>query len=148
MAATSAFTSAGSKLYTSSVLPATYDAAGFGALTWTEVKEITDLGEFGATYTLVTHNPLGSRITVKRKGSLNNGTLELKMARVVTDAGQAKLVTASGVDNSYSFKVVLQDGTIDYFTGQVMSYKTNVGSVDQITSAACSIEIDSSVTEV
>ena len=147
MAATSAFTSAGSKLYTSSVLPATYDAAGYGALTWTEVKEITDLGEYGAAYALVTHNPVGSRITVKRKGSLNNGTLELKMARVVSDSGQAKLVQASASDNSYAFKVVLQDGTINYFTGQVMSYKTNIGSVDQITSATASLEIDSSIIE-
>lgn len=148
MAATSAFTSAGSKLYTSSTLPSTYDSAGYGALTWTEVKEITDLGEYGATYALVTHNPVGNRVTVKRKGSINYGTLELKMASVVSDAGQTKLVQGSAVDSSYAFKVVLQDGTINYFTAQIMSYKKSVGTVDQITSASVSLEIDSTVVEV
>lgn len=143
-----AFTSAGTKISISAALPATYDATGFGALTWTEIGEVSDLGEFGRQYNMVTFNPLGSRKTVKRKGSYNDGTITAQMARVPSDAGQTILTEALDSDNSYSVKVVLQNGTTFYFTAQIASYTTNVGSVDQITSASVSIEIDDDIIEV
>lgn len=146
--ASNAFTSAGTTISISAVLPATYDSAGFAALTFTTIGEITDAGEYGKTYNLVSHNPLGDRKTYKFKGSYNNGSMTLQMGRVPDDAGQTILLAALDSDNSYSIKVVLQDGTINYFTAQIMSYTTSVGSVDQITAATVSIEIDSDVTEV
>ena len=141
-------TSAGTTLGISAVLPATYDAAGFGALTFALAGEITDMGEFGKEFALVTHNPLGDRKTVKRKGSYNNGALTMQMARVPSDAGQTLLIAALESDTSYSFAVTLQDGTIEYFTAQTMSYTTNVGSVDQITAASVTVEIDDEIVEV
>ncbi len=142
-------TSAGSFLSISANLPATHDVAGFEAVevTWTEVGEITDLGEFGREYNLVTHNPLKDRRTVKRKGSFNDGSVTLQMARDVSDAGQTLLQTAQDDDNSYSIRITLQDGTPVYTTAQVMSYKTSVGSVDQITSATTMLEIDNDIIE-
>lgn len=147
-ASSTAFTSAGTKLYTTSSAPATYSSAGFAALTWTEVGEIVNLGDFGRTYNVVNHIQLGSRKTVKLKGSYNEGNLNLQLARAPGDVGQAKLVTALGVDTSYSFKVVLQDGTIMYFSGQVVNYTTNVGASDQIVGASCVIEINNDIIEV
>lgn len=147
MAVSQAFTSAGTRIYIGNA-PATYDAVGFAAVSFTEIGEITDAGEFGRTYNQVTHNPLGDRRTVKRKGSYNDGAMSLQMARVPADAGQAILVTALNSDASYAFKVVLQDGTIFYFTAQIMSYTTNVGSVDQITAATVNVEIDADIIEI
>lgn len=146
--ASQAFTSAGTTLSISAAAPATYDSTGFGALTWTEIGEVSDMGEFGRQYNLVTFNTLGDRRTVKRKGSYNDGTIACQMARVPTDAGQAVLVTAVDSDSSHSIKVVLQDGTIFYTTAQIMSYTTNVGNVDQITSATVNLEIDNDIIEV
>jgi len=143
-----AFTSAGTKISISATAPATYDATGFGALTYTEIGEVTELGEFGRTYNIVTFNPLGDRRTVKRKGAYNDGTIAAQMARVPSDAGQAILTAALASDDSYSMKVVLQDGTIFYFSAQIASYTTNVGSVDQITAASVNIEIDNDIIEV
>lgn len=142
------FTSAGTTLEVSASLPASYDGTGFAALTFTEVGEITDMGEYGRQYNLVTHNPLNNRRTVKRKGSYNDGSLALQLARVPADAGQLILFNAVDSDESVSCKVTLQDGTIQYFTAQVMSYTTGVGSVDQITNAACTLEIDNDIVEV
>jgi hypothetical protein len=147
MAASKAFTSAGTKFYMSAALPATYDIITFAALTWVEIGEISDLGEFGRQYNLVTFNPLGDRRTVKRKGAYNDGTIAAQMARVPTDAGQTMLVGAVNSDASKAIKIVLQDGTIFYTTVQVMSYTTNVGSVDQITSATVNMEIDNDILE-
>jgi hypothetical protein len=67
---------------------------------------------------------------------------------VPDDAGQVLLLAAQDSDDSYSFKITLQDGTVNYFTGQVMSYRTSIGSVDQITSASVTVEVDSDIVEV
>ncbi|MBH3440537.1 phage tail tube protein [Pseudomonas luteola] len=143
-----AFTSAGTTLAVAAALPATQDAAGYAALTWVLVGDVTDIGEFGKSYDLVTHNPLAERATYKRKGNYNNGNLAVQMARVPTDGGQTILIDAVDDDDSYPFRVVLQNGTTQYFSGQVMSYTTNVGNGGQITAAAVSIEIDGDVVEV
>ena len=143
-----AFTSAGTKLHISASAPATYNSTGFAALTWTEIGEVSEMGEFGRQYNLVTFNTLGDRRTVKRKGSYNDGTIACQMARVPDDAGQTILVTAVNSDASYSIKVTLQDGTVFYTTAQVMSYTTNIGNVDQITSATVNLEIDNDILEV
>lgn len=140
-------TSAGSTLGISASLPATYDVTGFNALTYTAVGEITDLGEFGTEYALVTYTALGQRQTKKLKGSFNNGSLQLQLGRDTADAGQTLLRTALASDNSYSFRVTLQNATRLQFTGKVMSYKTSVGSVDQITGASTAIEVDSVIVE-
>ena len=145
MAVSKVRTSAGSTLSVSASAPTTYDATGFAALTYTTVAELTDLGSFGKKYNLVSFNPLGDRKTVKRKGSYNNGTLSLKMGSSVTDAGQIALQAGSVSDNSYSFRVVLQSGSTYYFSGQIMSFELEVGSVDQITGANCDVEIDNDV---
>lgn len=142
-----AFTSAGTKIFIGAALPLTYDKAGFEAVVWEEIGEVTDLGEFGREYALVTHNPLGDRRTVKRKGSYNDGQVAMQMARVPSDDGQDDLIAARDSDDSFAFKVVLQDDTHLYFSAQVMSYTTNVGSVDQITSAAVALEIDNDILE-
>lgn len=146
--ASKAFTSAGTKLLISASAPATYNAVGFTALTWTEIGEVSEMGEFGRQYNLVTFNTLGDRRTVKRKGSYNDGTIACQMARVPDDAGQTILTTAVNSDNSYSIMIELQDGTVFYTTAQVMSYTTNIGNVDQITSATVNLEIDNDIIEV
>jgi hypothetical protein len=146
MAVSKARTSAGTKLHVSTAAPATYDKAGFIAVvagSWKEVGEITDLGSFGKKYNLVSHNPLGDRKTIKRRGSYNNGTLSLKYAAVPTDEGQV-ILDAAG-DASLYFKVTTQSGSKYYFSGQVMGTTLEIGSVDQIMAGSCDIEIDDDI---
>lgn len=141
-------TTAGSTLGLSAVAPATQDAAGYNALTYTSAGEITDLGTLGKTYATVTHSPVGNRRVQKIKGSYNNGTMTIKMGRDYSDAGQAAFVAALGSDSPYSFKLTLQNGKKLYFQGLVSSYTTDVGSVDQITAADATIELISDIVEV
>lgn len=156
MAASSAVrTSAGTKLYISgtvntpapapAALASTYDAATFGSASYIQIGELVDLGSFGKKYNLVSFNPLGARNTVKRKGSYNNGTLQLKLGDAILDNGQIAIKAASDQDLSYAFKVVTQSGTTYYFTGQVLGWTLNVGSVDQITGLDVDIEIDNDI---
>jgi hypothetical protein len=136
--------SAGSTLQVSATTPATFNSAGYAALTYTTVGEITNFGEFGRVYALIKHNPVATRATVKKKGSYDEGQLALQLGLDTDDAGQIIMKAASLSDNDYSIKVTTQNGDVYYMQVQVMSFKVNVGSVDQITSAACTLEITSS----
>lgn len=146
--ASKAMTSAGTTIGISAVLPATYNQAAFAALTYTEIGEVSDLGEFGREYNIVKFNPLKDRRTVKRKGSFDDGTVQVQLAKAATDAGQILLKSAVNSDASHSVKIVLQDGTTFYFTAQVSSSTVNVGNVDQITSSTFKLEIDNDIIEI
>lgn len=141
-------TSAGSTLAVSAALPATEDAAGYNALTWTVAGEVTDLGEVGKEFNTVNHSPLQSRRVIKIKGSYNNGTMAVQMGRDFTDAGQAALVTALSVDVPYAVRLTLQNGKKLYFKAMVSSFKYNIGGVDSITAASCNFELVSDIVEV
>ncbi len=141
-------TSAGSTLKVSASAPGTFDASGYGTLFTSSpvppaVGEITDMGEFGREYALVTHMPVGSRGTQKFKGSFNEGTMTLSLGLDTDDAGQILMKAASLSDNSYSFMVTTQNGDKYYFQAKVMSFKVGVGSVDSITTATCTLELTS-----
>lgn len=137
-------TSAGTTLKVSASAPATFNSAGYGALTFTAVGEITDLGEFGREYALVTHNPVGTRGTQKFKGSFNEGTMNLSLGLDTDDAGQVLMKAASTADTPYSFEVTTQNGDKYYFQAIVMSFKVGVGSVDSITTATSTLELTTS----
>jgi hypothetical protein len=144
--------SVGTIVSVSATAPATYDATGFAALTWSACGELADLPAFGAEAALATHTPLKTGIVAKRRGSLNYGSVTLTMALSETDAGQTILQTkgsaAAGASALVSVKVALVNGDIQYFTAQVMSFKTNVGNADAITMAEVTLEIDNSVVKV
>jgi len=129
--------------------PATLDAAGFGAVSYTAVGEINDMGEFSlATYNEIKATSVGNRRTRKLKGSYENGSMALKMNLDSGDAGQTAMKTALSSDADHSIKVVLQDGSIYYFAAKVMSFKVTLGGVDSITMASTDLSLNSDVVEV
>lgn len=138
-------TAAGASLAISTVAgpPATFDEAGYSALIYTNIGEITNIGEFGKEFALVTHQPLDTRGVKKGKGSFNNGTLNPTLAVDNEDGGQVLLQTALESDVPYAFLVTLQDGSEYYMMGRTMSFKTTVGTVDDVVTASPTIEVDS-----
>ena len=142
-------TSAGALLSISNSYPSTYTAAGFAALTYIPVHEISDLGEFGLEYKEVNHMSLDTRNTTKRKGSYDPGTMQLVLGRVVSDPGQAALIAARDSDASYAFSIYFpQDGSTIYLSAQVMGYKTKIGGVDSILTANTKLALDQPPIEV
>lgn len=138
-------TAAGASLAiaTTSGPPTTFDNTGYATKTYTVIGEITNIGEFGKEFALVTHQPLATRGVKKGKGSYNNGTLSPALALDEADAGQILLRTALESDESFAFRITLQSGDAYYLMGKVMSYKPNVGGVDDVVTATPSIEVDS-----
>lgn len=140
--------SVGTKFYVSAAEPATYDTAGFGALSWTEVGEVESLGEFGGNASITNFVPLGTGVVKKRKGSIDYGTVSAAIGRLVGDTGQA--ILKAGFDGAakytvHSFKVVNADASIAYFTGIVGSFTKVVNDSNAVTMVNCNVEIDNNV---
>jgi hypothetical protein len=128
--------------------PATYDAAGFGAVSYTEIGEVNDLGEFSlATYNEIKANSVGNRRVSKLKGSYENGTMTVKVNLDSDDTGQTAAKTALDSDADHSVKIVLQDGSIYYVAAKVMSFKISLGGVDNITMGTIDLALNSDVVE-
>lgn len=121
--------------------PATYDAAGYNALSTTLVGEVTTIGDFGREFNLVTHNPIDKRGTVKLKGSFNEGSLSIAGALDTDDAGQILMKAASGSDNDYSFLITTPEGDKYYFQAKTMSFKVRPGGVNDVKSFSAQLEI-------
>lgn len=139
---------AGASLRITASAPATFTVAGYAALAFTRIGEITDLGEFGREYNVITHNPIDTRATRKLKGSYNEGQMQLQLALKTDDPGQIIAKQASESDADYYFDLVLQNGSHYYFPAKVMSFKRGVGSVDNVVSATINLELTSSSTGI
>lgn len=127
-------TVASTVLYVSAAQPATDNVAGYAALTWTLVGEVTDIPSvLGREYNTSTHAPIASAQQTEKKASYKLGNAEFTCAWVDVDAGQ--IIISAGADHAnaiYSFKLVKQGGAIRYFTAQVMKFVENHGTVDDV----------------
>jgi hypothetical protein len=141
-------TSAGTIIAISAGVPATFDVAGYAALSYTTIASIEDAGEHGRVYAEITFNPLDTRGTQKFKGSFNEGNKTLTLAYDSDDAGMVLLKTALASDNDYAFKVTYPNGDIDYFQAKVMSLVKQVTTVDTVRMATVELAIVSSATGV
>jgi hypothetical protein len=144
-----AITSATTSFYIGATKPTTYDGAGFAAVTWTKVGEISNFGTLGGQTNIVTHIPVDTSAVVKRTGSVDYGTMDLQGART-TDAGLTALRSFFTSRASTAFKVVYPTalGQVDYFTGVVASNQTNVANADSILGFSVQVAIDNEILSV
>ena len=124
----------------SASLPATFDDTGYAALTFSAIGQVTDWTPGGQVYNVVTSNPIAQRSTDKYKGTFNNGADSITVNRDDDDAGQVIIQAALTSDADQSFEVTYQDGTIDYFTGKVVSFDTVAGGADSIVQKTIQLE--------
>lgn len=134
-------TVAGSTLGISASTPATFNAAGYAALVFTNIGNIDNAGSDGRVYNEVTFNPIATRGTRKFKGSFNEGNKTITLAYDSADAGAILLKTALNDDDDYSFEVSLPDGSFRYFQAKVMSFVNEENSVDDIRMATVELSI-------
>ena len=142
-------TAAGSAIALTPASPATSDAAGYAALTFTEVGNVEKIGTLGATFAKVEFQPLKGP-KQKYKGSVDYGTLAPSMAIDTADAGQTLLRTAAddASNKLYSFQVTYAGGAIRYFQGRVFGNPETTDGADTMLMAAPSIEISTAIIRV
>jgi hypothetical protein len=141
-------TVAGTTVGISASTPATFNEAGYEALSFTNIGNIEDGGEHGRVYAEVTSNPIDTRGTKKYKGSFNEGTKSLSITYDSDDAGMILLKTALNSDNDYSFEVQYPDGDIDWFQAKVMSLSKATTTVDTMRMVSVDLSITTSVAGV
>ncbi len=139
-------TVAGASIAISATIPTTFDSSGYATVFTASpgpavIGQITDAGQHGRVYNVVTHNPIGSRGTQKFKGSFNEGQKVLIVGIDEDDAGQTLAITALDSDNDYSFKVLYQNGSIDYFQAKVIGFQKSMTGVDTMLTATLTLEI-------
>jgi hypothetical protein len=135
------FTSAGTTLGLSASAPATYDKAGYEALVFTTVGEVSDLGDIPSRiYELVTWQPIAERGMRKAKGGYQIGSQTITMGEDPSDAGQALLDAAIASDTVYSIKIAHPElGTI-YARALVMGGTRSRGDVNSIATRQVTLE--------
>ncbi|OHV81611.1 hypothetical protein [Rhizobium sp. LCM 4573] len=113
------------------------NAAGFGALTFTPVGSVGNLGDYGAAPNIVSYNTLDTEVTSKAKGVEDAGELSIEVARIFDDPGQIAMRAAAGTKFNYAVKIEYADApgpewsnTIMYAAGPVSGPQLLGGSTD------------------
>lgn len=123
------YSGSGTCLSVSAAAPATHDAAGFAALTWTQVGELESIGEFTINHATVNFTNLCTGKTSVAKGAEEAVTVAIGVALDRDDAGQTLMTTArKSLTAVYSFKIMEANGDIVYFRAHVMSERITGGS--------------------
>lgn len=135
-------TRSGTTLAISAGTPATFDATGYAALTWTTVGEVTDPGGGGKTFQTVTHMAIARRFEQKAKGMGSYGARTIEMAVDRDDAGQDLIDAALSADADYSFRYTSQSGTVEYCRGQITAAPYNGGDGNTVWSRTVTLEVN------
>lgn len=141
-------TVAGTTVGISASTPATFTEAGYKALTFTTISNITDGDKHGRVYAEVTSSPIDTRSVSKYKGSFNEGNKTLQIDYDSDDAGMILLKAALNSDNDYSFEVAYPNGDIDWFQAKVMSLVKTTAGVDSMRTATVELAITTSSTGI
>jgi hypothetical protein len=147
-------TATGWKLYISAPSPATDTLSEYEALTWTEVKEIENLGDFGDESSAVTFASLSDARVRKLKGARDAGTMAIVVGRDPLDPGQQAMIAAEKTNFEYPFKIVAADNpsasytpTTFYFKGLVMSQRNAAGANDNVVRTTFNVGINTPLIE-
>jgi hypothetical protein len=124
----------GTTLAISASLPATYDAAGYGAtsITYTAIKEIETIGPHGITASVTEFTPIDTAVVTKVKGSKNYGNLSVTCGYLPSDAGQDIIEAAAESNAHYSIKVTYQDTSVHYLDVIVTKDEIQDGAVNDV----------------
>lgn len=117
----------GSKVSLVAGLPATFDSAGYDALTFVEIKGIVDVGEIGDQQNDIAIDTLVGRVE-HVNGSSDLGEIAVSYSFIDADAGQVLVRAAAGTNSAYSFEVEDADGKLAYFHGIIANSRDRARS--------------------
>ena len=149
-------TAAGSTI---AIGPANSTAASqtdYEALSFTEVGEVENIGEFGDVFNEVNFTALADRRVRKFKGSRNAQNIQVVIGHDSANTGQTDLAAALESDSDFAFRVRLDDPgsgtgaapTTFYFRGKVMGAPITVGDTETIVRINATIGINSDILKI
>lgn len=104
--------------------PATQDAAGFGALTYTNIVGMISVGEVGDTSEDISVPYLSGR-NAHVNGAKDGGSREFAYVYEKTDPGQVLLRANNNNNVDVSLRVTDPDGEVRYFFGRIADIMDN-----------------------
>ncbi len=113
----------GSTLSVSAAKPATEDASGYGALTWTEVGKVVSIGELGDEAEDIAFDVLKTGRKNHVNGVKDIGDVPVTIEYDVSDAGQVIITAGNNGNTTHSFRITDTDGENWYFYGLIANQK-------------------------
>lgn len=113
----------GATLWVANALPATNDAAGFEALTWTQVSVLVEEPQFGRAAEMTDAPNLSTGFTgaIKGAGSGAESEIIVRYDAAATQTGYDLLKTvAQSLNGSCSLKIGYGSGAFDEITGPAL----------------------------
>lgn len=138
---------AGSTLAVAQSMPTDVTAAGFAALSYTQVKGVKVVGEIGNQYATTVKNCIGMARPYQTMSGLAELSVQVELIRIA-DVGQDMLRAVVGLDVAYSYRVTRPDGSKIYFTAQVNGLMNGGFTSTSIAEQKCSMAVLSKVIEV
>ena len=122
--------------------------AAFEADTYAEIKEISNVGEIGASANVVQFPVVSDEFVKKSKGTRNAGDPVVVVGYVADDAGQVAMRAAEKTKFYYNFKLVLADAidenhtdTTIYFRALVAGTPKQFGGVEDFVTESYTLGI-------
>lgn len=142
-------TMSGAMLAISATLPATYDAAGYGAtgVVFTTIGHAENFGEHGGEKAVTNFTAVGDGVVQKFPGAVNYGAMSVMLGNMASDAGQDLVDAAFASRNRYSIKVTypLRTGEttpeIHYLDALVTKRTWQDGTVDDVRKVSVTFEL-------
>lgn len=133
----------------SATLPATYDAAGYGATTivYTAVGQVENYGDHGIVAQTNTFIPVDTGVVWKTKGTKDYGKMSFTLGDVPSDAGQVIIAAAAESKAHYSLKLTYPLGDseatneIHYIDVLVSGAQWKAGAANDIRKYAVDCEV-------
>jgi hypothetical protein len=127
-------TFAESKIYIGTTAPIDFTTdetaiADFAADDFKEIKEMSNMGDFGKAANVLTFQTVSERYSKKGKGGFNAGDPVVTYGRDPLDEGQARVDAAVDTKYYYNFKLELADAISENYTNSVIYFRALVASL-------------------
>lgn len=122
-------TFAGSKIYIGTTMAA-ISQTQFEADSYTEINEVSNMGEFGSVANIVQFPTVSDDFADKAKGTRNAGDPALVVGRKSDDPGQIALRAAEATKFKYNFKVEIADATDEHHTNTIVYFRALVAGAN------------------
>ncbi|WP_425902531.1 hypothetical protein [Agrobacterium radiobacter] len=96
------------------------NATEFGALTFTPIGSVGNLGDYGSPANLINYNTLDTEVMSKAKGVEDAGELSIEVARIFDDPGQIAMRAAAATKFYYAIKIEYADAPSEDWSNTIM----------------------------
>lgn len=110
---------------------------------WTEIKDISNLGDLSQQFAQISVNSIGDGDTYQLKGQRSVANFDITMNRNDSDPGQIALKAAAAATRGtlYNFKIEETDGGTAVWKGECFGYGPSYGNESSVRTVKTSLSV-------